>query len=163
MEIDLQRADEGANAKPFIALINGRLLSEWPLQSAFSLPVITYSSVSELEGQLQRASPNVVIFSLMQSNEASVNALKVLFELVPTVPVIVLATFDDMDLAQTVLRLGAKGYVQVTKGFDIASEAVRFVLGGRGLSAGQPSALRHFDPPSRPTIAAPSPGMALTS
>ena len=60
------------------------------MQSAFSLAAITYSSVSKLEGQLRQAPPDVVIFSLMQSDEASINALKVLLEFVPTVPVIVL-------------------------------------------------------------------------
>ena len=100
------------------------------MQSAFSLPIISYSSVSELEGQLGQASPDVVIFSLLQSSEASVSALKVLLELVPTVPVIVLASFGKADLARTALRLGAKGYIPVTNGFEIAIEAVRFVLGG---------------------------------
>jgi DNA-binding NarL/FixJ family response regulator len=59
-----------------------------------------------------------------------------MLELIPTVPVIVFGSVDDADLARTVLRLGAKGYVHVTNGFDIASEAVRFVLGGHGPSAG---------------------------
>jgi DNA-binding NarL/FixJ family response regulator len=100
------------------------------MQSAFALPVITYSTVSELEGQLQKAPPGLVILSLMQGNQASVSALKPLLELVPTVPVIVLASVDDVDLARTVLRLGAKGYIPVTEGFEIAMEAVRFVLDG---------------------------------
>ena len=100
------------------------------MHSAFSLPIISYSSVSELEGQLGQASPDVVIFSVLQSSEASVSALKVLLELVPTVPVIVLASFGKADLARTALRLGAKGYIPVTNGFEIAIEAVRFVLGG---------------------------------
>jgi DNA-binding NarL/FixJ family response regulator len=157
MERELQRADEGASAKAFVALIAGhRLLREWlrrPMQSAFSLPVITYSSVSKLEGQLRQAPPDFVIFSLMQSHEASINALKVLLELVPTVPVIVLCSFDDVDLARTVLRLGAKGYIRVTNGFDLASqavrEAVRFVLDGRARARG--ARLRPLSPPRAPS------------
>ena len=116
-EIHSQRADEGASAKGFIAVIETRAsLREWirrSMQSAFSLPIIPYLSVSELEGQLRQASPDLVIFSLMQSNEASVDALKVLLELAPTVPVIVLASIDDVDLARTLLRLGAKAYILV--------------------------------------------------
>jgi hypothetical protein len=139
-ETDLQRADEGPTAKGFIAVIeSGAILREWirnSMQSAFSLPIILYSSMSELEGQLQQASPDLVIFSLMQSNEASVDALKVLLELAPTVPVIVLASIDDVDLARTLLRLGAKGYIPVTKGFEIAIEAVRFILDGAGPMCG---------------------------
>jgi DNA-binding NarL/FixJ family response regulator len=106
------------------------------MQSAFSLPIISYSSVSELEGQLRQASPDVVIFSLMQSNEASVSDLKVLVELAPTIPVIVLASFGKVDFARIVLRLGAKGYIPVTTGFEIAVEAVRFVLDGAGPMCG---------------------------
>ena len=133
-EIDLQRADEDASAKPRIAVIESRPFLQERLrrsmQSAFALPVITYSTVSELEGQLQKAPPGLVILSLRQGNQASVSALKPLLELVPTVPVIVLASVDDVDLARTVLRLGAKGYIPVTEGFEIAMEAVRFVLDG---------------------------------
>jgi hypothetical protein len=133
-EIVLQRADEDASAKPCIAVIeNGTSLQEClrrSIQSAFSLPVVAYSTVSELEGQLWKIPPGLVILSLMQGNHASVSALKPLLERVPTVPIIVLASVDDVDLARTVLRLGAKAYVPVTKGFEIAMEAVRFVLDG---------------------------------
>jgi DNA-binding NarL/FixJ family response regulator len=72
----------------------------------------------------------------VQGNQARISTLKVLLELVPTVPVVAFASVDDVDLARTVIRLGAKGYVPVDKEFDIACEAVRFVLGGHGLSAG---------------------------
>jgi DNA-binding NarL/FixJ family response regulator len=140
-EIDLQCADEGAIAKPYIAVIErSRFMQDRirrSMQSAFSLPITKYSTVAELEDQLWKGAPCLVILSLMQGNQARIGTLKVLLELVRTVPVIVLASVDDVDLARTVLRLGAKGYVPVTKGFEIAIEAVRFVLGGRGLSAGR--------------------------
>jgi DNA-binding NtrC family response regulator len=142
-ETDLLRADEGASAKPCIAVIESRTflqeLIRRSMQSAFALPVMTYSTVSELEGQLKKASPRLVILSLMQGNPARASTLKVLLELVPTVPAIVLASFDDVDLARTVLRLGAKGYISVAKGFEIAIEAVRFVLdGAEALSSDRP-------------------------
>ena len=141
-ETDPQRVDEAARPEGFIAVIESRASSrEWirnGMQSEFSLPIILYSSVSELEDELRQALPRLVIFSRIQSNEASVSALKVLLELAPTVPVIVLAPVDDVDLARTVVRLGVKGYIPVINGLEIASEAVRFVLGGRGLSAGRP-------------------------
>jgi hypothetical protein len=73
-------------------------------QSAFSLPVMTYATVTDLEGQLWKASPSLVIFSLLQGNQATVSTLKVLLDLIPTVPVIV----------------------------EIAIEAVRFCIRGRG-------------------------------
>jgi DNA-binding NarL/FixJ family response regulator len=100
------------------------------MQSAFSLPVVAYSAVSELEAQLH-LSPKVVILSLIEaSHEASIGALRVLSELARGVPVIVLASVNDAELARTVVRHGAKGYIPVAMGFDIAIEAVRFVLAG---------------------------------
>jgi DNA-binding NarL/FixJ family response regulator len=53
-----------------------------------------------------------------------------LSELVPRIPVIVLADKNDVDLARTAIRHGAKGYIPCTLGFDIAVEVVRFVLAG---------------------------------
>jgi len=101
------------------------------MESALSLPVVTYSSVLELERQRGEMSPGVVMLSWKDAaNEASVGALKVLSELVPEVPVIVLAHKNDLDLARTAICHGAKGYVPITMGFDIAVGAVRFVLAG---------------------------------
>jgi DNA-binding NarL/FixJ family response regulator len=134
--IGLQCAGDGASARAggFLAVIEGRtFLRECicrSMQSAFSLPVISVSTVSELESQLQ-LSPRVIILSLIEAgHEASVGGLKVLSELAPGVPVIVLASVNDVDLARTVVRHGAKGYIPVAMGFEIAIEAVRFVLAG---------------------------------
>ena len=129
-------AEEGASAKTVIAVIESRAVMQdcirRSMQSAFSVPVMTYATVTDLEGQLWKASPSLVIFSLMQGNQATVSTLKVLLDLIPTVPVIVLASVNDMDAALTVLRLGAKGYIPVAKGFEIAIEAVRFCIRCRG-------------------------------
>ena len=56
--------------------------------------------------------------------------MKVLSELAPRIPVIVLAYNNDTELARTAICHGAKGYIPVTMGFEIAVEAVRFVLAG---------------------------------
>ena len=45
-------------------------------------------------------------------------------------PVIVLGYNNDPETARAAIGLGAKGYIPVTLGFDIAIEAVRFVLAG---------------------------------
>ena len=132
----LQRAGDGTSEKTdgFIAVIEGRtFLRECisrSMQSAFLLPVVAYSAVSELESQLQ-LSPRVIILSLVElGHEASLSALKALSERAPGVPIIVLAYVNDVDLARTVVRYGAKGYIPITMGFEIAIEAVRFVLAG---------------------------------
>ena len=62
--------------------------------------------------------------------EASTRALKILSELAPRIPIVVLAYNNDVELARTAICNGAKGFVPVTMRFEIAIEAVRFVLAG---------------------------------
>jgi DNA-binding NarL/FixJ family response regulator len=101
------------------------------MQSAFSLLVVAYSTASEVGGHYGDSAPAVVILSLTDaSREACASALKVLAELVPSVPIVVIASSDDANLARTALGHGAKGYIPCTMGFDMAVEAVRFVLVG---------------------------------
>src|SRR5271165_6642315 len=97
----------------------------------FPLPVLTYSTAIELEQQRLLISPQLIIFSWVEDNkEASTHALKVLSELSPGTPVIVLAYNHDAELARTAICHGAKGYIPVSLGFQITIEAVRFVLAG---------------------------------
>jgi DNA-binding NarL/FixJ family response regulator len=124
---------DGARADRFIALIETRTF--WrerirrSLQPAFSLPVIAYATLSELEGRLSDASVELVILSLMDANnEACAKTLTALLELVPTTPIIVLDSKNDPDLARTAISQGAKGYIPCAMGFEIAVEAARFVL-----------------------------------
>ena len=132
-----QERKEGGNLKvnEFIAVIESRgFLRECirrSMQSAFSLPIVTCSTLSELELKLKDASAAIVILSWMEaSNEANTKVLNALSEVVPNVPVVVLAQKNDVDLARTAIRHGAKGYIPCTLGFDITVEAVRFVLAG---------------------------------
>jgi DNA-binding NarL/FixJ family response regulator len=125
----------GAEADGFIAVIESRNFIRECLrrsvQSAFPLPVLTYSTAIELEQQHLRASPKLIMFSWVEdSKEASTNALKVLSELAPRTPVIVLGCNNDAELARTAICHGAKGYIPVSLGFEITIEAVRFVLAG---------------------------------
>jgi AraC-like DNA-binding protein/DNA-binding NarL/FixJ family response regulator len=124
-----------AEADGCIAVIESRTFIRECLrrsvQSAFPLPVLTYSTAVELEQQHLLISPKLIIFSWVEDNKVgSINALKVLSELVPGTPVIVLAYNNDAELARTAICHGAKGYIPVTMGFEIAIEAVRFVLAG---------------------------------
>jgi DNA-binding NarL/FixJ family response regulator len=124
-----------AEAGGFIAVIESRTFIREcirrSVQSAFPLPVLTYSTATELEQQHLLTSPQLIIFSWVEDNkEASTNALKVLSELAPRIPIIVLAYSNDSELARTAICHGAKGYIPVTMGFEITIEAVRFVLAG---------------------------------
>jgi DNA-binding NarL/FixJ family response regulator len=124
-----------AEADGFIAVIESRTFIREcirrSVQSVIPLPVLTYSAAIELEQQHLLASPKLIIFSWVEDNkEASTNALKVLSELAPRTPVIVLSCNSDAKLARTAICQGAKGYIPVSLGFEIAIEAVRFVLAG---------------------------------
>ena len=101
------------------------------MQSALSSPVATYSTLSELAGQAHLGSADLIVLSLIDaSSEACANALKDLPEFASGRLVIALASTNDVDLARAALRCGAKGFIPVSMGFEIAIEAMRFVLAG---------------------------------
>ena len=136
-EIDDPRsyATDGAKVGGFIAVIDSRtFIGECirkSVQSAFAQPVLTYSTVAELEQQQRFISAKLIIFSLAEANPEIIgNTLKVLSTLAPEIPVIVLAYNNDSELVRTAICHGAKGYIPVTMGFEITIEAVRFVLAG---------------------------------
>jgi DNA-binding NarL/FixJ family response regulator len=136
-EIDGRRAygSGGAKLGGFIAVIESRTFIREcirrSVQSAFAQPVLTYSTAVELEQQHLLTSAQLIIFSWGDGNtEASTNALKALSKLAPRIPVVVLASNNDAELARSAICQGAKGYIPVTMGFEIAIEAVRFVLAG---------------------------------
>jgi DNA-binding NarL/FixJ family response regulator len=101
------------------------------IESALSVPVVTYSSLSELGAQLHEAPTGLVILSLIEAtNDDSAKALKELLDFASAHPVIALASKNDVDLARAAIRCGAKGFIPVTMGFEIAIEVMRFVLAG---------------------------------
>ena len=127
--------ETAGKADRFIALIESRTLVRdrirRSVQLAISWPIVTYSTVSELERQPDDTSPDLVILSLTDASiEACAKALKDLLEQFPSIPVIVLASENDAGLARTAMSHGAKGYIPCMTGFEIAGEAVRFVLAG---------------------------------
>jgi DNA-binding NarL/FixJ family response regulator len=133
-EIGPFEAGSSAEADGFIAVIESRTFIREcirrSVQSAFPLPVLTYSTAVEL-GQQHLTSPQLIIFSWVEDNrEASISALKVLSDAAPRTPAIVLAYNNDPELARTAICHGAKGYIPVAMGFEITVEAVRFVLAG---------------------------------
>jgi DNA-binding NarL/FixJ family response regulator len=131
-----EREEDGSpKVGGFIAVIESRIFLQEcirrSMQSAFSLPILTCSTLSELELRLKAASAAIVIISWMEgSNEVNTNVLNALSELVPNVPLVILAQKNDVDMARTAVRHGAKGFIPCTLGFEITVEAVRFVLAG---------------------------------
>ena len=126
---------DGAKFGGFIAVIESHtFIGECirrSVQSAFTLPVLTYSTAAELEHQHLLTPAQLVIFSLAEDGgEMSFSALKVLSSLAPKIPVIVLAFDNDCELARRAITHGIKGYIPITMGFEITIEAVHFVLAG---------------------------------
>ena len=136
-QIEVGALPEGAAglSRKYIALIESRsFLGECirrSMQTALPRPVIAYSTVSELERQLDRSSLELILLCLPEEGLGSTSlALKALSDLAPGVPIVVLASNSDANVARAAISDGAKGYVPATMGFEIAVEAVRFVLSG---------------------------------
>jgi len=116
----------------FIAVIESRTFIREcirrSMQSAFPLHVQTFSEAVELQrSQL----PNLILISEIEDNrDSAANVFKLLSQIAPRIPVIVLAYNNDAEIAKAAIGHGVKGYIPVTLGFDIAIEAVRFVLAG---------------------------------
>jgi DNA-binding NarL/FixJ family response regulator len=121
-------------ADGFIALIESRTFIREcirrSMQSAFPLQIHTFSEAIELQRKFYKL-PKLILLSTIEDNkEASANVFKILSEVAPRIPIIVLAYKNDTEIAKAAIGHGAKGYIPVTLGFDIAIEAVRFVLAG---------------------------------
>jgi DNA-binding NarL/FixJ family response regulator len=116
----------------FIAVIESRTFIREcirrSMQSAFQLHIQTFSEVVELQ---RHQLPNLILISEIQDNRGSgANDFKLLSQIAPRIPIIVLAYNNDPEIAKAAIGHGVKGYIPVTLGFDIAIEAVRFVLAG---------------------------------
>jgi DNA-binding NarL/FixJ family response regulator len=125
---------ESVKADASIAIIESRpFLRECicrSMQSALSATVATYSTLSELGAQLN-GSPGLIVLSLLEaSSEACASALEDLSEFASGRTVIALASTNDAGLARAVIHSGAKGFIPVTMGFEIAIEVIRFILAG---------------------------------
>lgn len=128
------RADCG-KVDPIVAVVESRpFLRECihrSVQSALSISVQTYSTLSELGAQTNGELADLVVLSLLEaSSEACASALKDLPEFASGHPVIALASTNDPGLAFAAIRCGAKGFIPVTMGFEIAIEVMRFILAG---------------------------------
>lgn len=137
IEHDTHRNAEQSSAVvegPFAVIDSRKFLRECirrSVQSAFTRQVETYSSVTEFENKPPSTSICLIIMSLSEgSAQAAADALGALSGLAPRVPIVVLSYESDLELARAVIGRGAKGYLPVTMGFEIAIEAVRFVLAG---------------------------------
>jgi DNA-binding NarL/FixJ family response regulator len=135
-KIGLRASDNAASTKTdgSIALIERRIFIgeciRRSMQSAFPLPIRIFSEAIELQQNCHNL-PNLILLSASEERkEASADDFMILSQIAPRIPIIVLACNNDVQMAKAAIRHGAKGYIPVTLGFDIAIEAVRFVLAG---------------------------------
>jgi DNA-binding NarL/FixJ family response regulator len=135
IEQDVRKTSEQGYAEEVFAIIDSRKFFgeciRRSVQSAFTRPVETYSSVREFEDRRLSTPIGLIIMSLSEDSlEAAADALQALSGLAPKVPIVVLSDKSDLEFARAMMGRGAKGYIPVTMGFEIAIEAVRFVLAG---------------------------------
>jgi DNA-binding NarL/FixJ family response regulator len=135
-EIGLDASGEAASAitDGFIAVIESRTFVREcirrSMQSAFPLQIRTFSEAVELQRKCNQL-PNLILISAIEDGrDSGANVFKILSQVAPSIPVIVLAFNNDAEVAKVAICNGVKGYIPVTLGFDIAIEAVRFVLAG---------------------------------
>jgi DNA-binding NarL/FixJ family response regulator len=119
-----------------LVLIDSRLffreIIQKSIETALAIPVQAFSSISELADQnipshLVRL---LMIFLAEGESEESAQALDILSRFARSVPTVILSSNHDFAMMRAVMVHGAKAYIPMTMGFDIAIEAVRFVLAG---------------------------------
>jgi DNA-binding NarL/FixJ family response regulator len=101
------------------------------IELALSMPVLSLSSISELTlgrniSQIRLA----LIFLSDGDSQGSLDALGLLSELAPRVPIVILSAKHSFETMRAVISCGAKAYIPMSVGFEIAIEAMRFVLAG---------------------------------
>jgi DNA-binding NarL/FixJ family response regulator len=101
------------------------------LQAAFTRPIETYSDVLDFETRIRVTPIGLITLSLSESNiQTAVDAVENLSGMEPGVPIVILSYQNNANLARRLIGCGARGYIPVTMGFEIAVEVVRFVLAG---------------------------------
>ena len=133
-EIDLRASSDAVStiADGTIAVIESRTFIREcirrSMQSAFPFHIQTFSEPIELQQKCDRP-PSLILIS-DNNRDSRANVFKILSQVAPRIPIIVLAYNNDVEMAKTAICHGAKGYIPVTLRFEIAIEAVRFVLAG---------------------------------
>jgi DNA-binding NarL/FixJ family response regulator len=135
-EIDLRASSNAVSTitARFIAVIESRTFIREcirrSMQSSFPSYIQTFSEPIELRQKCQQLPSLILLSGTDYNRDLSAEVLKTLSEIAPSIPVIVLAHNNDAEMAKTAICHGAKGYIPVTLRYDIAIEAIRFVLSG---------------------------------
>ena len=121
------------------------------IESTLGHSVIEASSSDEALEIAATATIDVVLLDVRMPGRDGLWALRELRELHPTVPVVMLSTFDDADPIRASLDGGASGYL--LKGADIrqVNEAITTALEARGVYV-HPEAVKHLLATSHPPL-----------
>jgi DNA-binding NarL/FixJ family response regulator len=118
----------------FIAVIESRTFIREcirrSMQSVFPLQIQPFSDAIELQRGCYKLPKLILLSAIEDDKKGNGNVFEILSKIAPRIPIIVLAHTNDTETAMAAISHGAKGYIPVTLGFDIAIEAMRFVLAG---------------------------------
>ncbi len=127
------REPSAVSVKSIVLIENRRFVRECMqrgLEFALDTSVVSFSTLSEIQHE-GISQVSLFLISLHGASKAEcIAGLDTLSTLYPWVPVAVILGVDDKELASTAVSRGAKGYIPVTANFEIAVEAVRFILAG---------------------------------
>jgi DNA-binding NarL/FixJ family response regulator len=101
------------------------------LQSSFQESIDAYSTFWELTNEGLEPMPKLVLLPIVDdgTNETK-SKLRQAAILLPGVPTIVLSWRNEIESLREAMLCGARGYIPMTMGFEIAIEAIRLVLVG---------------------------------
>ena len=118
--------------KKAIALIDGQSFTRESirlnLERAFSVPIDTYSSVSDFTSANELASTSLIIINLCATGAN--NDVNLQLDAPSELPVVVLSYQYDANLGRAFFDKRVKGYILMSMNFDLALAAIRFVLAG---------------------------------
>jgi DNA-binding NarL/FixJ family response regulator len=104
------------------------------LQPRFPHRILSFSKIEEFESYPFRARPRLVVVVLTGTKELDAQTREAAGErlaaLASQAPIVVLASPQDPQLMRCALAAGVKGFIPMSIGFDLAIEAVRFILAG---------------------------------
>jgi DNA-binding NarL/FixJ family response regulator len=136
--IDTLRADarkfdveHGGEWSGDIALIGGSELPDsivQTLQTALPFRIVTYSAVSQFRDVRDERVPILIVLGEEVATGSNRETIEFLSELPAGVPVVVLVTRDDQDLARVLISVGAKAYIPVQTGYGVAVSIIRYIL-----------------------------------
>jgi len=111
--IGLHAAGDAASTKTdgFIALIESRIFIREcifrSMQSAFPMQIQTFSEAVELQQKCHTLPSLILLSASEESKEASADDFKILSQIAPRIPIIVLACNNDAQMAKAAIRHGA--------------------------------------------------------